>query len=200
MTRLRIVVPIAVCLLLAACTVGPAPSPTPTPTPTPEPTYSCTPEAGGAAYECSAFDYEQMVAKDKLYAEAEAVYRKFFAEDERIYRAGGVDEPTPVLLETTTGKFLEDSMRIYRALKKNETHLEGQPAGLSWIRRVPGAQSAGSVVAMQTCTDASKSLMVTPGRPNESAGYLSDLVYFGRDGDALKIMSARGDVVKTCAG
>lgn len=194
----RIAVLAASCVLLTACTAAPQPS-TPAPSATtPTPTFSCTPEAGGAAYECSQFDYDQMIAKDKLYAEAEAVYRRFFAEDERIYRAGGVDEPTPVLLETTTGKFLEDSMRIYRALKKNNTHSEGDPAELAWLRRLPGVVEQGSLVALRACTDASRAVMVTPGAANESAGYLSDVLFFGRDGSDLKITQAKGDVVKSC--
>ena len=194
MVRSRIAASAVACLLLAGC----SPAPAPTPSPTPTPTFSCTPEAGGVAYECSQFDHEQMVAKDKLYAEAEAVYRKFFAEDERIYRAGGVDEPTPVLLETTTGRFLEDSMRIYRALRKTGTHSEGDAATLAWLRRSPGESEGGSLVAMQSCTDASRSIMVTPGAKDESAGYLSDLLFFNVESGVLKITSARGDVVETC--
>ena len=54
------------------------------------PSYRCTPEAGGAEFDCTQHQYDEMVAKDKLYAEAEAVYRKFFVEDVRIFRKGGI--------------------------------------------------------------------------------------------------------------
>lgn len=194
MARSRFVASAAACVLLVGCTAAPVVSPTPTPTPT----FSCTPEAGGAAYECSQFDYEQMVAKDKLYAEAEAVYRKFFAEDERIYRAGGVDEPTPVLLETTTGKFLEDSMRIYRALRKYETRAVGGEFRIAWLKRVPGVTSNGSVAALQSCSDASSAVLVAPGSSNVSAGWGLEVLYFARDGGDLKLSAANGDQVNSC--
>ena len=84
---------LALALALAGC--QPA-----TTTPTPVPSYRCTPEAGGAEFDCSQHQYDDMVAKDQLYAEAEAVYRKFFAEDVRILRKGGVQEPTEALLRT----------------------------------------------------------------------------------------------------
>ena len=60
MVRSRIAASAVACLLLAGC----SPPPAPTPSPTPTPTFSCTPEAGGVAYECSQIDHEQMVAKD----------------------------------------------------------------------------------------------------------------------------------------
>jgi hypothetical protein len=77
----------------------------PVPSPTPVPSYRCTPEAGGAEFDCTQHQYDEMVAKDKLYAEDEAVYRRFLVEDIRIMRAGGVSSPTPELLETTSGAF-----------------------------------------------------------------------------------------------
>ena len=80
----RLASSVVLACLLAGCQ-PPAPSPTPVPS------YRCTPEAGGAEFDCTQHQYDEMVAKDKLYAEAEAVYRKFLAEDVRILRAGGID-------------------------------------------------------------------------------------------------------------
>lgn len=194
MVRSRIAASAVACLLLAGC----SPAPAPTPSPTHTPSFSCTPEAGGAAYECSQFDHEQMVAKDKLYAEAEAVYRKFFAEDERIYRAGGVDEPTPVLLETTTGRFLEDSMRIYRALRKYNTRAVGGQFRVAWLKRLPGVTQDGSLVAMQSCSDASSVALIAPDTENTSAGWGLEILYFGREGSVLKLTAANGDQVESC--
>ena len=64
-------------------------------TPPPQPTYTCTPEAGGEPFTCSQYQYDEMVGRDALYAEAEAVYRKFLAEDVRIMRAGRSDRADP---------------------------------------------------------------------------------------------------------
>ena len=63
---------VAVGVVLSACT----PTPVVTPTPTPTPTFACTPEAGGTPSPCSQAEFEEMKAKDALYAEAEAVYRR----------------------------------------------------------------------------------------------------------------------------
>jgi hypothetical protein len=194
MNRWRIAALALACLLPVGCTAAPVP----TPTPTPAPTFRCTPEAGGADHECSQFDYEQMVAKDKLYAEAEAVYRKFFAEDVRIYRAGGVDEPTPILLETTTGRFLEDSMRIYRALRKYETRAVGGEFRISWLHRIPGESKNGSEVTLQSCTDASSVLLVAPGAKDLNAGWGLESLYFSRIEGSIKLSSASGDQVASC--
>lgn len=198
MTRSRIVVPIAVCLLLAACTAGPAPSPTPTPTTTPEPTYSCTPEAGGAAYECSAFDYEQMVAKDKLYAEAEAVYRKFFAENVRIYRIGGVTEPTDALMETTTGRFQSDSMSLYRALNERRARIvEGSPR-LESITRLAGVQREGSAAALVACVNSTDVLLRGDAKYESRGRVISERLFFARVGSSLKIQSSQWKEMKSC--
>ncbi|HEX5334760.1 MAG TPA: hypothetical protein VFW55_02695, partial [Propionicimonas sp.] len=94
-----------------------------------------------------------MVAKDKLYAEAEAVYRKFFEEDVRIYRAGGVDQPTAVLLETAHGQFVEDSMDLYRGLIADSRRLEGDVRLVSLVRK-PGISKELSVAVFAVCTDA----------------------------------------------
>lgn len=40
------------------------------------PTYQCVPEAGGDPVPCGPIEYEQAQARDALYAEAEAVYRR----------------------------------------------------------------------------------------------------------------------------
>lgn len=188
MTRSRFVASAAACMLLAGCTAAPAVSPTPTPTPT----FNCTPEAGGAAYECSQFDYEQMVAKDKLYAEAEAVYRKFAAEDERILRAGGTTEATPVLLETTTGPYLAETLARYQWMQGRDRHLAGGSFTLASIERMPGRQKKGSVVAIKVCVDLRDVSIVERGKTVGRGVVGSDLLYFIQDGALLKILGADG--------
>lgn len=194
MVRSRIAASAVACLLLAGC----SPAPAPTPSPTPTPTFSCTPEAGGAAYECSQFDYEQMVAKDKLYAEAEAVYRKFFAEDERIYRAGGVDEPTPVLLETTTGRYLEDSMKLYGTLLDHEARLSDGVPRLIRFERLPGVSREGSVASASACVDA-RSVVVKGKDGYETHGSLYlERLYFTVSDRSLKIKSSQWKSLESC--
>jgi len=194
MTRSRFVASAAACMLLAGCTAAPAVSPTPTPTPT----FSCTPEAGGAAYECSQFDHEQMVAKDKLYAEAEAVYRKFFAENVRIYVAGGITEPTDALAETTTGRFQSDSMNLYRALHQRRAKIvEGLPR-LATLTRLPGISREGSVATLAACVD-STSVLLRGDSGYESRGrIISERLYFTGSGTNLKIQSSQWKELTSC--
>ncbi len=188
----RIAVLAASCVLLTACTAAPQPS-TPAPSATtPTPTFSCTPEAGGTAYECSQFDYDQMIAKDKLYAEAEAVYRRFAAEDERILRAGGTTEATPILRETTTGPFLAETLERYRWMHARDRHLSGGTFKLMSLKRAPDRSKKGSIVAMRSCVDL-RSVQIVEGDKAVGGGVVgTDLLYFIRDGEQLKILGADG--------
>lgn len=182
---------LALALALAGC--QPA-----TTTPAPVPSYRCTPEAGGAEFDCSQHQYDDMVAKDQLYAEAEAVYRKFFAEDVRIARAGGITEPTEILRQTTTGFFLEDSMALYRSFAKEKRRSVGGEILLSSLERAAGVAKADSLVALRACIDASSSTTYIDGKPVEDGGFGSDLLYFVRDGGTLKIGGADGRAVQSC--
>lgn len=181
----------ALACLLAGCQP-------PAPTPTPMPTYQCTPEAGGDPFECTQQQYDQMVAKDKLYAEAEAVYRRFFAEDVRILRAGGISDPTPVLLETTTGAFLEDSMALYRAFAKEQRKSVGGEIRLVSLTRVPGISKEGSIVTLRSCVDATTTTIYKAGKPADKGGAGSDLLYFGSVEGDLRIQGADGEAVESC--
>lgn len=167
------------------------------PDPDGEPTYTCTPSAG-TPQPCYKAEHDLQIREDKLYVEAEAVYRKFVVEDERIYRAGGIDKPTPALLEVATGDFLASSMIIYRASKKTSTKLVGGTFSTAWLRRAPESATPDSVVTMRDCRDASSATLTSPGEPPSSGGFTSDTLHFVRVDRQLKISSAEGDVVERC--
>lgn len=186
---------LAVTLFAACLLAGCQPA---APPPTPVPTYACTPEAGGAEFSCSQQQYDEMVAKDELYAEAEAVYRRFFAEDVRILREGGLAQPTATLVETATGDFLTDSMEYYQSLKKEDSRLVGGEIELVELSRVPGVAKAGSVVAMKACIDASTARIVINGHDSGPGRRGSDLLYFGQFEGRLKIQGADGQEGETC--
>ncbi len=188
----RSLIAFAAALLLAGCSQPPA-----TP-PSTAPSFRCTPEAGGAEFDCTQQQYDEMLAKDKLYAEAEAVYRKFFEEDVRILRAGGVDEPTPVLLETTTGDFLEESMALYRSFRTEGTRFVGGEVLLVGLSRRQDVSKGGSVVALTACVDAHTVAVQTRGQSVGEGPIVNDVVYFGRSEGALKIQGADGEEVETC--
>jgi hypothetical protein len=166
--------------------------------PTPVPSYRCTPEAGGAEFDCSQKQYDDMVAKDKLYAEAEAVYRRFFEEDSRLLRSGGTAEATQVLLETTAGAFLDDSMDYYRSLKKEGTRLVGGEIRLVSLKRVAGVSKQNSVVVLKACIDATSTQMETGGKASGAGRSGADVLYFGPPGGPLKIQGADGTEGDSC--
>jgi len=188
--RLAVATVVAACLLTGC-------QPAATPTPSPAPSYSCTPEAGGDEFSCSQHQYDEMVARDKLYAEAEQVYRTFFAEDSRIYQEGGLDAPSQVILDTTTGDFFTDSMDLYRTLKKTKTTVQGEIRLVS-LDRVPGAAKSGSLVALRSCVDGSETTIHSAGSPTEKGNFGSDLLFFVRADGVLKIASAEGEEVESC--
>lgn len=189
----RRLLPVFVVLwVMAGCT------PVSAPVVSPAPSFRCTPEAGGDEFDCSQHQYDEMVAKDALYAEAEAVYRKFLAEDTRIMRAGGVTEPTEVLLETTSGEFLEDVMGLYRDLAADGVRAKGGDPELRSFVRAPGRSKTGSEVSVTTCVDSSELEFFTNGK-SEGAGLIAlDENYFGRVAGALKLIGADGKLVKKC--
>jgi hypothetical protein len=183
-------------IIVAACLLtGCQP---PAPPPSPLPSYRCTPEAGGAEFDCSQKQYDDMVAKDKLYAEAEAVYRKFLAEDIRIAREGGVAEPTEQLLATATGAFLDDVMAGYRDDEAQGITIRGGDRIVKSLARLVGVAKAGSSVALRVCVDSS-SVEVFRAEQRVGSGLItSDDLYFGRADGALKILGADGKEVKSC--
>lgn len=178
-------------------TAGPTTSPV-SPTAVPTPTYLCTPEAGGDEAPCSQIEYEDMKAKDALYAEAEAVYREYWAEVVRIMRQGGVSEPTEILLQTTDGFQLEYVVKNLSQLIEDGVAARGDDPTIVWIRRLPGQSKSGSIVALSTCVDASKwgfyagDQLQVPGR----AGI--DDLYFNRVDGTLKIIGADGQEATSC--
>jgi hypothetical protein len=139
-----------------------------------------------------------MLAKDKLYAEAEAVYRRFFAENTRILRRGGVASPTPVLLETTDGAFLRDAMSKYRAFIDKKMAITGaDPQVISFTRR-PGGSKQGSIVAAAVCVDGSGMRFHEHGTDVGQGTSATDLTYFARIDGGLKIIGADGRQVDSC--
>ncbi|HEY3339693.1 MAG TPA: hypothetical protein VGK18_14405 [Propionicimonas sp.] len=137
------------------------------------------------------------MAKDKLYAEAEAVYRRFFEEDVRIYKAGGVEQPTPVLLETAHGQFVEDSMDLYRGLIADSRRLEGDVILKSLVRK-PGISKESSVAVLAACTDARSAKVFEKDKEVGHGFLIEELIYFGRFDGTLKIQGADGEQEGKC--
>lgn len=167
-------------------------------TPAPAPSFRCTPEAGGAEFDCTGLQHDEMVAKDELYTEAEAVYRKYLAEDTRIMKAGGITEPSAVLLETTSGEFLDDVMENYRAVAERGISARGGTPQLVLFRREPGRSKTGSVASATTCVDG-RALEYFEGGESLGRGKIAlDENYFGRVDGQLRLIGADGEQVTSC--
>lgn len=186
---------LALTISLTSCATTPTQTPT---NPGAQPTFSCTPEAGGTPSPCHEHDYQQSQTRDKLYTQAETVYRKRLAEDERIYRAGGVTEPTPVMLETTTGEALTNMLADYRRAHKAKTKAIGGQFKLAYLKRVPGLTKGTSVVTLETCIDASSVKMVRPGSTDDGA-ITARRMYFSPDRTVLKVSYVEYKEVETCS-
>ncbi|MDQ7991276.1 MAG: hypothetical protein AAGC63_00755 [Propionicimonas sp.] len=182
---------------------GPPTTPTGSPPASPSaaatPTFLCTPEAGGAESQCTQAQYDEMKAKDALYAEAEAVFREYFAENIRISRAGGIEEPTEVMLRTTHGAYLADTLRLFKNLRRENLRARGDDPQIVRITRLPGRSKAGSEVALRVCVDATHWAFYSGGRLSTRGIVAEDETYFGRIDGRLLIIGADGKDVEKCA-
>lgn len=192
----------AIALVVAGCQPSsPSPSPTTSPTspsPVPTPSHMCTPEAGGDEAPCSEIQYNEMKVKDALYAEAEAVYREYWAEVVRIMRLGGVVEPTEVLLRTTDGFQLEDVVSRLSQLAADGVVARGEDPQIIWIRRLAGQSKSGSLVALATCVDATKWGFYAGDKLKFPGRAAADDLYFSRVDGVLKIIGADGQDATSC--
>ena len=180
---------------LAGCTSNPAGSPSPLDA---KPTFSCIPEAGGAPQPCYERDYDLSRVRDQLYADAEVVLRKRLAESERIYRAGGVTEATPVMLETTTGEALGAALGLYQSVHRDKTRAVGGEFRLGYVRRAPGLSKGGSVVALESCVDASSVEMRGPGSSSKGTITAQRTLFSKVDG-VLKASYTEWKSVESCS-
>ncbi len=169
------------------------------PYPNAKPTYACTPSDGGTPQPCYKAEHDLQAKEDKLYAEAEAVFRRFLAEEERIYRTGGVSAATPIMLETLTGDYLRSAINGFRALKESGSTAVGGEFKIVWVRPYPAEVHEGTVASVQACIDTHSVQMGTrddkskPGRVSVRTAFLA------RDGESLKIAYGRYRWVTSCS-
>lgn len=88
-------------MLLAGCTATAGTGPTVTPTPT----WTCTPDDSGEP--CTAEKAAAQAEEAEAFAEAEAVYRDFMRERNRLAMSGGTATPTPEMMRLAAGPYLD---------------------------------------------------------------------------------------------
>ncbi len=175
---------------LAAC-AGPS-----APSPTPSPTYQCVPEAGGDPVPCGPIEYEQAQARDALYAEAEAVYRRFWTESDRLY-ASESPEVTPEIEATTAGNFLKYVEEEFAA-PSYARRLSGNTR-LVRLERYVGVSRSGSIVSLNACWDSSgATFSPRNGDPATAGGAVDENVFFSRFDGVLKLVDAESEAVNQC--
>jgi hypothetical protein len=121
---------------LGSCTFPRAPSPAPHPSVTTSPSESSAEKKQRLAFE-----------------EAETAYRHNMDEQDRLYASGGVQEPTQVLEDTTTGAYLDFIIDDLRYIKREGLHILG-PTSIVGVAHIAWT---GDTVSLKTCEDNSKS-------------------------------------------
>lgn len=189
-----LIVPLVAASVLAGCQHSPAPR-----TPSPAPTYACTPEAGGSPYPCNELQHKQQKDLDALYTEAEAVNTKLRAEMDRLYRAGGTAELTPILRDTTTGEARAALQRLMAGMKADALTSVGGEIRIVSVKREPGTSIQGSLVTLIVCVDASTTQVHKAGQYLHDGSAVLDHMYFSREDGSLKVSYVKGKAVDTCA-
>ena len=187
---------LALVTALSSCTT---PAPTTTPS-TPSPTFACTPEAGGSPYPCSSADYQEMKRKDALYAEAERVFRRLIAEDERVARIGGSDELTPEYKALLGSPELQkQQLEVLKSSKRDRVIGTGGSFVLSWVRRVPGISVEGSAVRMRACVDMTSVTFSERGKVVGPGIVVEETADFQSTEGRLRVWTFEYKVVPSCA-
>jgi hypothetical protein len=188
--RLSLLSSALACSVLVAC-AGLSPA-----SPTLSPAYRCVPEAGADPVPCGPIEFEQAQARDALYAEAEAVYRRFWTEWERLYAF----ESPAVSLEieaTTAGSFLK-YVEAEFAAPSYARRVAGN-ARLVRLARYVGGSHSGFTVSLNACWDSS-GVTFSPrgGGPETTGGAVDENVFLSRLDGVLKLVEAESETVRQC--
>lgn len=191
---------LATLAMASACTPAPSPSPSGpvivATGPTASPSPLCLFESGGTPSPCTQAQFDELASKDALYREAEQVYRKYLAEDERISRSGSLITPDLVVL-------LGGKMAITAPISYQKTHdagvrLEGL-VQVRFVRRHPGEDLGDSQVALLSCVDATEADVIAHGNSVAKGRKVRAVNIFGLENGSLKLVDVRGQVgVSVC--
>ena len=163
------------------------------------PTFMCTPEAGGVKAPCSEQQFQQMEAKDALYAEAEQVYRTYTAELMSLVRKGGSKSIPSSLQRLISGKELSDSVaQRLREVKEERLVFKGPDVRIVWAKRLPTRQKGGSVVAMKFCGDSSGLQVYKNGKKYGQGVTSEETAFFNGQPGAITMMAVEYEDVKKC--
>lgn len=162
------------------------------PAPSCEPgTDPCTPEVAA----------EQAELK-KLRAEAEAAYRASFTERVRLSNEGGATEPSPQLLESADGDYLDAVMALLRDQKARGEIIRSK--SVTNVRQATGAEQdrsgADPRLTLDVCEDNTQSSWTDPTGVEHQSTSFAGKVLVGQIGGRLKVSGADLAEVDSCAG
>lgn len=197
---LRLIAAAGSLLALAACTPTPAapsvPAGSSVPTITAAPTFVCTPEAGGAAQPCSEAEHAESVKRDALYAEAEAVMKKFAGADNDMARSGG-NVPNDID-SLVTRRFKPKVLAAAASARQSGSRVTSGEFNLSFMGRAPGVSANGSEVALHVCIDTRSATWTGPSGKQMGRGIHTSTTFFAREDGVLKIDSQSQWADPTC--
>ena len=172
---------------LVSCGANPAAEPVPTGVPS-SPTASAEAQVSSSA------------SQEALNAEAERVYRAFFAEEQKILLAGGAEVLPDSVRPYVTGRFAQVTEAIYQEFhNRGWRQQSGADAQISGLQPAENVSRAGYLAVLQTCTDTRVSAIVTADGQLLPGGINYTTLFFLRDGNGeMKIESSTDEVVEKC--
>lgn len=185
--------PLTLVVMLAACT----PTAPPSPSVSPAPSYTCSP-SGGTPSPCTQSDYEKTQERNQLAAEAEQVYRRYFAEQERIMRAGNVTEATPEMKATLAEDALDSTLAVYRDYAKQKVRFVGGEIALKSLAPNFDLTDSGSTIMVEACRDASTATIEKAGRKAGHGAVVSERAFLRPVDGVLKIVVFYSREQKAC--
>ena len=189
--RLSLLSSALACSVLVAC-AGLSPA-----SPTLSPAYRCVPEAGGDPVPCGPIEFEQAQARDALYAEAEAVYRRFWTRVGAALRFRIACSVSLEIEATTAGSFLK-YVEAEFAAPSYARRVAGN-ARLVRLARYVGGSHSGFTVSLNACWDSS-GVTFSPrgGGPETTGGAVDENVFLSRLDGVLKLVEAESETVRQC--
>lgn len=187
-------------MLLAACQPVPTGSPSVTVSPVATgPAPVCTATPGATPTPCTA---EQQAAQqaeqqkqDALYREAERVYRAFLAEDEKISRAGSLI--TPEFKQLIVSGLVAKYEATYKRNRDAGARMVDGSVILRFVRPAPGKSYQGSVVALESCVDATSTKVMIGDKKVADGRKVHSFTYFAEQEGSLRLSWQEGTVGDT---
>lgn len=190
---------VVLALALTGCGSGGAKSPSPGTSAvasSPGATYTCTP-AGGTPTPCSPEQYTQEQAQAQLAEEAKRAYRRMVSELAALQRAGGATTPSPELSATAGGAYLAAQQATLTRLAQYKAKVTGE-VRIATLTAAPGAPAKGYETALLACVDSTKATVMQEGKALTKGQLVAEVVYFRREGTALKAWDAEKADPKRC--